>query len=102
LAKLLEGDSLEHFAKGLSFWTREDALKVEIHEQNKEKFCFHVTRCRYAEMYKELGLLEFGVVLSCGRDLALIQGFNPKIKFTRTQTIMEGADLCDFCYELDG
>ena len=35
-------------------------------------------------------------------DAALIVGFNPKIKFTRTQTIMSGAPYCDFRYELMG
>jgi hypothetical protein len=53
-------------------------------------------------MYKELGIGELGALLSCGRDAALIVGFNPKIKFTRTQTIMEGAPFCDFRYELKG
>jgi len=65
-----------------------------------DEVCFNVTRCRYAEMYKELGVQEYGALLSCGRDAALIVGFNPKIKFTRTQTIMSGAPYCDFRYEL--
>jgi hypothetical protein len=29
------------------------------------------------------------------------KGFNPKIKFKRTQTIMEGAPYCDFRYTLE-
>jgi hypothetical protein len=99
LVQILGGNSLENFAKSLSFWTREDALKMDILEQGPQKYVFNVTRCRYAEMYKELGIPELGVLLSCGRDSALIQGFNPKIKFTRTKTIMEGADICDFRYE---
>jgi hypothetical protein len=100
LTQLLGGNSLEHFAKGLSLWTREDALQLEIVEQSPARYAFNVTRCRYAEMYRELGISDLGVLLSCGRDSALIEGFNPQIKFTRTQTIMEGAPLCDFCYEM--
>ena len=99
LAQLLGGNTLEHFAKGLSLWTREDALQLEIVEQSAARYAFNVTRCRYAEMYRELGIPDLGVLLSCGRDSALIEGFNPQIKFTRTTTIMEGAPLCDFCYE---
>ena len=40
-------------------------------------------------------------LLGCDRDFALMIGFNPKIKFTRTQTIMERADYCDFRFEVE-
>ena len=43
---------------------------------------------------------DLGHLLSCGRDYALVQGFNPDITFKRTQTIMEGADFCDFRFSL--
>ena len=100
LAKAVGGNSISHFAKGLSAWTREDALRLDVKEQTDKRFAFNVTRCRYAEMYKELGVQDYGALLSCGRDAALIVGFNPKIKFTRTQTIMNGAPYCDFRYDL--
>lgn len=57
---------------------------------------FNVTRCRYAEFYKELGLPELGYLFHCNRDFAMIDGFNRKIALARTQTIMEGAAHCDF------
>lgn len=101
LAQALGGNTIAHFAKGLSLWTREDALRMDVLEQTEKKFAFNVTRCRYAEMYKELGVQEYGALLSCGRDAALIVGCNPKIRFTRTQTIMMGAAHCDFRYELE-
>jgi hypothetical protein len=31
----------------------------------------------------------------------MVEGFNPKIKLERTQTIMEGSDHCDFRYTLE-
>jgi hypothetical protein len=58
----------------------------------------NVTRCRYTELYEKMGLLQLGVIFSCGRDFALIKGFNEKIILKRTQTIMEGAPYCDFRY----
>jgi len=100
LARLLGGNTLSHFTQGLNFWSAEDALKIEVLEQNEKRVAFNVTRCRYAEMYKELSIPEFGALLSCSRDGAMIVGFNPKVRFTRTQTIMEGAGFCDFRYEL--
>jgi len=100
LARMLGGNTLEHFMKGFPMWTREDALQVQIIEQAPKRVSFNVARCRYAEMYRELGIPDLGFLLSCNRDGALIEGFNPQIKFARTQTIMQGAPFCDFRYEM--
>ena len=90
--------SLDAFAGTLGPWTRDDAMRIEVLEQSADRFAFDVTRCRYAEMYRALGIPELGAVLSCNRDAALIEGFNPAISLTRTQTIMQGAPCCDFRY----
>jgi hypothetical protein len=47
-------------------------------------------------MYRALGLGDLGASLSCQRDFALVEGFNPAIALDRTQTLMEGAPFCDF------
>ena len=101
LHQLAGENSLEQFARGLPLWNRDDALIFDILESTSEKLSMNVTRCRYAEMYKELGLADLGFTLSCGRDYAMVEGFNPKIKLERTQTIMEGSDHCDFRYTLE-
>jgi hypothetical protein len=98
LSQLMGGDSLGHFYKSLEFWTKDNALEINLIEQTEEIFSFDVTRCRYAELYESLGILELGTSLSCARDFALIGGFNPNITLTRTKTIMEGGDFCDFRY----
>lgn len=90
--------SLTAFAGTLEPWTRDGALHLEIREQSDERLAFDVTRCRYAEMYHALGIPELGAVLSCNRDAALIEGFNPSVTLARTQTIMQGAACCDFRY----
>jgi hypothetical protein len=51
-------------------------------------------------MYRALGVPELGALLSCNRDGALIEGFNPEVALTRTRTIMQGATHCDFRYRL--
>ena len=43
-----------------------------------------------------LGLADLGGSLSCQRDFALVEGFNPEITLERTQTLMGGASHCDF------
>jgi len=98
LAQGMGGNSLEHLASSLEAWKMDDAMQIEVLEQNQERFAFNVTRCRYAEMYRALGIPELGALLSCNRDHALIQGFNPDVHLERTQTIMEGAPYCDFRY----
>ena len=90
------GDSLTHFARALDDWKKGDAYQMEVLEQTEEKYSFNVTRCRYAEMYRSLGIPELGALLSCNRDFSLVEGFNPSIALTRTQTIMQGASHCDF------
>ena len=100
LASSLESNDLSQFALTTDTWKKDNAIQTEVLEQTRRKFSFNVYRCRYAEMYTHLGIPELGKMLSCDRDYALIEGFNPDIKLTRTQTIMEGADICDFCFEL--
>jgi hypothetical protein len=75
---------------------------MDVLVQNEKFFAFNVTRCRYAEMYRELGIPELGAVLSCHRDGEFCRGYNPAIGFERTQTIMQGATHCDFRYTLAG
>lgn len=101
IAESQGGNSLHHFAGSLENWKKDDAMQVEVLEQNEKSFYFNVTRCRYAELYRELGIPELGWILSCNRDYSLIQGFNPGIHLARTQTIMEGAPFCDFRYEIE-
>jgi len=85
-------------------WTANGALEIEMLEESKSRVNYNVTRCRYAEMYKEMGLADIGHLLSCGRDGTFCTGYNPNIKLKRTQTIMQGASHCDFRYhyEQDG
>jgi predicted ArsR family transcriptional regulator len=98
LADRAGDDSLGAFAAATENWRKGGALEIEVVTQTDERYEFNVTRCRYADMYRALGLGELGAILSCNRDASLIGGFNPTIDLTRTQTIMEGAARCDFRY----
>ncbi len=100
LAEQMNGDSLPQFYASLAAWTQDRALELEVLEQNEQRLSFNVTRCRYAEMYRALGIPELGALLSCNRDFALIEGFNPNVTLRRTQTIMAGAEFCDFRYAI--
>ncbi|MCK1741122.1 L-2-amino-thiazoline-4-carboxylic acid hydrolase [Bradyrhizobium sp. 139] len=79
-------------------YARDDALAYDVIAQTEDVFAFDVTRCAYAEFYKALGEPELGFLLVCTADFATAEGFGPDIELTRTQTIMQGADHCDFRY----
>ena len=55
-------------------WTADGALEVEIHEETDTVVRYDVVRCRYAEMYREMGLADIGHLLSCGRDGTFCSG----------------------------
>jgi hypothetical protein len=97
-AAAASGNDLAHLKQAVAKWTEGGALELTVLRDDAEAFEFNVTRCRFAEMYARLGLAHLGGLLSCARDAAMINGFNPEIAFQRTQTIMEGAPHCDFRY----
>ncbi|MCE9563343.1 MAG: L-2-amino-thiazoline-4-carboxylic acid hydrolase [Planctomycetes bacterium] len=97
-AAITGGRDLTHFKRSVEKWTEGGALELTVLRDDPQAFEFNVTRCRFAEMYHRLGLADLGPILSCGRDAAMIEGFNPEIAFSRTQTIMEGATHCNFRY----
>ena len=86
-------------ASAFTTFARDDALDYRVIAQSQDAFEIDVTRCRYAEFYKELGEPELGFLLVCGADFPMAEGFGPDIKLTRTQTIMQGASHCDFRYK---
>ena len=99
-ARLDHPPTLEDFAAIMPLWTREDALEIEEIAAEEGRLDFDVTRCRYAEMYREMGLGSIGHLLSCNRDGDFCTGYNPDMELTRTQTIMGGASRCDFRYRM--
>jgi hypothetical protein len=96
--------SMQTFVDRQEAWLRGGALERDIIEQSDTRFRFNVTRCKYAEMYRDMGLGEIGHLLSCQRDGTFCEGYDQRLKLKRTQTIMQGATHCDFdyTYEKDG
>jgi len=93
--------SMQTFIDRQALWRAGDALTVEVKEQTEQSYVYNVTRCRYAEMYREMGLGEIGHLLSCQRDATFCEGYDKRLKLTRTQTLMQGASHCDFNYKYE-
>jgi fumarate reductase iron-sulfur subunit len=86
--------------RGERYFSEGDAIEFLLYERSPDRLSLDVVRCLFADMYRELGLPELGYLLSCGRDFALIKGFNPEMELKRTKTLMEGGCCCDFRIEM--
>ena len=71
-------------------WIRRDANEIE----------FNVIGRRYADLFRQLGEPELGSILLCEGDDHLAELGAPDVEFTRTQTIMQAAEYCDFHYRM--
>ena len=99
-AKQSGGNSIADFAnEGSSNTAR--FVERDVLTLSDTNYDFNIVRCRYAEMYKELGMADLGYVLACKGDFDMVEGFNPRMKLVRTKTIMEGNDFCDFRITLE-
>ena len=92
--------SIQTFVDRQSLWKLGGAMEMEVKEQTETSYVFNVTRCKYAEMYRDMGLGEIGHLLSCQRDATFCEGYDKRMRLKRTQTIMQGARYCDFKYTL--
>ena len=90
------GQDLPAMDRVSGVWAGGGGLEIEQIRKSEKNLDFNVTRCRYAEFHKELGLPELGYLFHCNRDFAMVEGFSRGIALKRTQTIMEGASYCDF------
>lgn len=79
-----------------------DDIDIEWLEQGPNKMEFNVTGCRYAEFFRELGEPELGAVLLCESDFHIAELGDGEVEFERTQTLMKGANYCDFRYKIKG
>jgi len=90
--------SMADFIRLYELWTQDGALEIEVLAADDTRFEFDVTRCRYAETYRAMGLGPIGHLLSCNRDGTFCEGYDPNITMTREHTIMAGAPRCTFRY----
>jgi hypothetical protein len=78
-----------------------DSVDVQMLKDSPEAYEYDVTGCRFAQFFKEVGEPELGFALLCSFDTTMVADIGQgDVKFTRTQTIMQGADHCDFRYAL--
>jgi hypothetical protein len=70
----------------------------EIIEEGVDRLSMRVTRCLWAETFKELGDVEAGYLMCCNCDHEMVRAYNPRLRISRTRSIMQGDDHCDHVF----
>lgn len=78
------------------------ALDIDPIRSDLEVQQFNVTGCRYANFFREIGEPDLGFMLLCNADNAFTEAAGPGLELVRTQTIMQGANHCDFKWQVKG
>src|SRR5262249_8942946 len=64
----------ENVAAAFASFSEGGALDYSVRAQSQDTYEIDVTRCRYAEFYKELGEPELGFLLVCSADFPFAEG----------------------------
>ncbi|MFX0052543.1 MAG: L-2-amino-thiazoline-4-carboxylic acid hydrolase [Candidatus Hermodarchaeota archaeon] len=70
-------------------------------ERTKTAVQIYCTKCPIADVYQSINKEKYGLLFHCSEDPYIVEGYNPKIKFKRTKTLMNGDDYCDHFYSLE-
>ena len=63
------------------------------------EYAVNMVRCAFADYFRGIGEPEIGALMTCGVDFAVERRMRPEWSFTRNQTLMQGAEYCDFCWK---
>ena len=85
--------NLEKGCAGSHRWER------VIDEPDRVGYLF--TGCMWAEVYRELGEPELGLMM-CASDEPAVKSFNPALGFSRTKVMMTGDDACGHVFFVEG
>lgn len=82
------------------FWNH--VLTFTIVEDTEKIFEKKIIECLFAKTFREANASDIGYATSCYSDYGFVEGFNPKIRLTRTKTLMQGDDCCHFRWVWEG
>ena len=99
----LEGFPVEKFDAAVSATVPKIGADVDFEtlQQTPEQWNFNIRGCRYADFFRQLGEPELGALLLCDMDVHMTEQLGGgDVKLERTQTIMKGAEYCDFRWSM--
>ena len=74
------------------------ATNLTFVEETSKKLSANITECLYAKTFKEMNAMDLGYLICCKTDFATTKILNPKLKLTRTKTLMLGDECCNTTY----
>ena len=102
-AKSLQKNDLAAYASNLKAnELYKHVLTYEIVEETDKAVQLNITECLWAKIFREAKASEIGYAAICYPDYAWTSAFNPKMKFIRTKTLMQGHDCCNNRRVLEG
>jgi hypothetical protein len=78
----------------LKNFSSQNNLEYEIISKKESCLEYKATKCSFAKLMKELSAEDIGKILICDPDYCTYKKLG--FELTRKQTIMEGAEYCDF------
>ncbi len=84
---------------GNYFW--DHVLSMNWIEKTDKAAELRVTECLWAATFREAGAADIGYASICHPDFAAASAFNPKIRMTRTKTLMQGHECCNHRWVLE-
>ncbi len=75
-------------------------VESRVVDDTPTTFAVDMQTCQFAQYFRAIGEPEIGALLTCGVDFANEALQRPDWEFRRTQTLMQGADHCDFRWRL--
>lgn len=64
-----------------------------------DEYAVNMVQCDFAEYFHSIGETKIGALMTCGVDFAVESRLRPDWDFSRSQTLMQGAEYCDFCWK---
>ena len=91
---------VSHLHHPARFWT--SVMTYEIVENKDNVLEARITECLWAKTFREAGAEDIGYAWLCYGDFAGAEGFNPKLKLSRTKTLMLGDECCNHRFVMSG
>lgn len=94
-----QGNSIEKLVELLWLGMGGD-FEYRVEKLGEDDYQLRCTKCPFVALARDNGMAEVGFQKFCMSDYGIVKGFNERILFTRTKTLMEGHDCCDHRYRL--
>ncbi len=76
-------------------WLWTHVVSLDVVDRTASALEVRVKRCLWAQTFRGADAADIGYAMVCHGDFAAAPAFNPKLRMTRTKTLMQGDDHCN-------